>query len=258
MKYIFPFLSQEIIRKKLRLTVIRSYIPLIILILIMGRCTRDEIEDSNSNGILFNSKKSYSSFKDNEGNTYMTILIGNQTWMAENLKSTKYNDGTDIPYQGFLNPANSEAYCWYNDDISNKNTYGGLFDLAVVNTGKICPIGWHIPTDSEWGVLIDYLGGSNIAGAKLKEAGTSHWGNDKDGATNESGFTALPGGFRFNNAAVGIGTSVWPIYSFGNQGNFWSSTFSVKILSCASNGNLFSDNTYMIGNFNSIRCLKDN
>ena len=88
------------------------------------------------------------------------------------------------------------GYCWYNnDENANKNIYGALYNWYTVNTGKLCPAGWHVQTNEEWGLLTTYLGGNNIPG-KLKEAGTAHWASPNTGATNESGFTAMPGGQR--------------------------------------------------------------
>ena len=140
--------------------------------------------------------------------------------MAENLKTTKYNDGTTIPlvtnsteWSNLTTP----GYCWYNnDEASYKNTYGALYNWHTVNTGKLCPTSWHVPTDAEWTTLTDYLGGSSIAGGKLKETGTTHWNSPNTGATNESGFTALPGCSRSSNGSFGG--------SIGLNGYWWSST----------------------------------
>ena len=134
---------------------------------------------------------------DIDGNVYTTVTIGTQVWMAENLKTTKYNDGTKIPNVTDNNEwknLSSAAYCWYNNDINNGNIYGALYNWHAINTGKLCPAGWHVPTDSEWTELIDYLGGKNVAGGKLKETNTTHWKKPNTGATNETCFTALPGG----------------------------------------------------------------
>ena len=140
----------------------------------------------------------YGLLTDIVGNTYKTIKIGTQTWMAENLKTTKYNDGTDI-----LNITNTTesinlstpGYCWYlNDAYKYKNIYGALYNWYVLNTGKICPAGWHVPSNLEWTTLTTYLGGDSVADRKLKETGTTHWINTYTGVTNSSGFTALPGG----------------------------------------------------------------
>jgi uncharacterized protein (TIGR02145 family) len=141
-------------------------------------------------------------FDSRDGNTYKIVVIGTQTWMAENLKAIKLNDGNDInlvtdnkPWESLTTP----AYCYYsNDPIINKITYGVLYNWYTVNTNKLCPIGWHVPTDREWTILTDFLGGESIAGGKLKETGTTHWTTPDTIATNETGFTALPGGGRPN------------------------------------------------------------
>ena len=135
---------------------------------------------------------------DIDGNLYHSITIGTQTWMVENLKTTKYNDGTTIP--NVIDPTawktlTTPAYCWYyNDTVFNKVIFGALYNWYAVNTGKLAPTGWHVPTDAEWTQLTDYLGGDSLAGDKLKEAGTAHWHGPNTEATNETGFTALPGG----------------------------------------------------------------
>ena len=155
---------------------------------------------------------------DIDGNIYQTVPIGNQVWLVENFKSTKYNNGTSIP----LVTGNAEwinlstpGYCCYDNDIAHSETYGALYNWYAVQTGKLCPTGWHVPSDKEWTALTDFLGGENIAGGILKESGTSHWDSPNTGATNESGFTALPGGFR---GAQGV----W--YNIGYWGQYWTST----------------------------------
>jgi len=160
--------------------------------------------------------------KDIDGNVYKTLTIGTQTWMAENLKVTKYRDGTPIPLiidSAAWRELKSGAYCNYDNDTAKADIYGRLYNFyAVVDPKNICPKGWHVPTDVEWQKLIDYLGGEKIAGGKLKEAGNSHWSKNV-GATNKSGFTALPGGCRDENI-VGDNTFDW----IGLRGMFWSST----------------------------------
>jgi uncharacterized protein (TIGR02145 family) len=152
---------------------------------------------------------------DIEGNVYPVIVIGAQTWMAENLRTTKYNDNTDIPLvtdnSGWI-ALTTPGYCWYNNDMATfKNTYGGIYNFYAVNTGKLCPSGWHVPSDDEFTTLTNFLGGINVAGGKIKEAGTNHWTSPNTGATNESGFTALPGGQRDESANfIGLGLNgVW-------------------------------------------------
>ena len=137
----------------------------------------------------------YSIIADIDGNIYNTVIIGTQVWMKENLKATKLNDGTNI----LLETDNATwisltdpAYCWYNNDASSyKNTYGALYNWFTVETGKLCPTGWHVPSDAEWFTLIDFLGGESVAGGKLKEIGNTHWNSPNTGATDEYGFTAI-------------------------------------------------------------------
>jgi len=140
---------------------------------------------------------------DIDGNVYHIVTIGTQVWMVENLKTTKFRDGSSIPNvtdaeewvgHGELH---SGAYCNYDNTAANSNTYGSLYNwYAVVDERNICPTGWHIPSEAEWATLIAYLGGQDVAGGKMKEAGTAHWSTPNTGASNSSGFTALPGGSR--------------------------------------------------------------
>ena len=136
---------------------------------------------------------------DADGNTYKIIKIGDQVWTAENLRTTRYNDGTEIPlvtdYTAWTN-LTTPSYAWTNNDIGNKSVYGALYNWFVVKTCKLCPSGWHVPTDAEWTILENHLGGISVAGGKMKETGTEHWFAPNTDATNESGFTALPGGWR--------------------------------------------------------------
>lgn len=113
---------------------------------------------------------------DIEGNVYKTIKIGNQVWMAENLKTTTYNDGTPIGYITYIGSSQNPqtlppGYCWPQNDSLNKNSYGALYNWFVVNTGKIAPTGWHVPSENDFKILINYLGGESMAGQKLDELG---------------------------------------------------------------------------------------
>jgi len=167
--------------------------------------------------INFNPDLVYDSIYDSEGNKYRTIQIGTQIWMAENLKSTRYNDGTDIPFVLDVSSwaaLTTPGYCWFNNDSVG---YGAIYNWYTINTGILCPQGWHVPTDEEWTILTDYLGGKSVAGGKLKETGTSHWVSTNPEATNESGFTALPAGYR-NYSGV--------FSSITNYGFWWTSTES--------------------------------
>lgn len=199
----------------------------------------------------------YSIVTDIDGNVYNTKIIGTQVWMKENLKTTKLYDGTNIPPE--TNNATwisltIPAYCWYNNDATSyKNTYGALYNWYVVETGKLCPKGWHVPSDAEWYTLIDFLGGESIAGGKLKETGNTHWIFPNSGATDEYGFTALPSGNR-----IGADGS---FYNLGGYAMYWSSDQSSSTQ--AINRVLVFDGTnFRIGYDNktagfSVRCLKD-
>jgi len=154
---------------------------------------------------------------DIDGNVYQTVRIGNQVWMAENLKVTRFNDGSAIPLvveDNLWGKTTIPRYCFYNNDITYKNIYGSLYNWYAVNTNKLCPIGWHVPADKEFKTLEDYLISGNVGGI-LKEAGTTHWLSPNTSAINSSGFTALPGGNR------GIDG---PFYNIGRLGHWWSST----------------------------------
>jgi uncharacterized protein (TIGR02145 family) len=156
---------------------------------------------------------------DIDGNIYHTIKIGEQWWMVENLKVTHYRNGDPIPnvtngvtWAGLT----TGAYCEYNNDINNVATYGRLYNWYAVNDGRnIAPSGWHVPSDAEYQALVDYLGGNEVAGGKMKETGTTHWQSPNTGATNESGFTGLPGGYRSYNGSY---------HNIVIHGYFWSST----------------------------------
>jgi len=199
---------------------------------------------------------------DIDSNTYDTIIIGTQTWMKENLKTTKYNDGTTIQLVKDSTAWGVEpipAYCWYNNDsIKNKNIFGALYNWYAVNTGNLCPIGWHVPSDSEWTTLTDFLGGESIAGSKLKEEGQTHWTFENTDATNSSGFTALPGGFRdFYSGLYNLG-GYYYLSSFG----FWWTTTEYNSNSGYAR-DMFYNEIYVYREFcskkigYSVRCLKD-
>ena len=173
--------------------------------------------------INFNSGLTYGSITDIDGNIYKTIKIGSQEWMAENLKTTRYNEGTFIPE--VTDPASwdnltAPGYCWINNDPATaKAVFGALYNWFAVGTGNLCPTDWHVPSDEEWATLVAFSGGETVAGGALKELGTTHWAAPNTGASNETGFTALPGGCRQNN---GLGQVVFQYV--GNQGYWWSST----------------------------------
>jgi len=179
--------------------------------------------DEVFNPILFNPGLTYGEVSDIDGNIYKTIKIGAQEWMAENLRTTRLNDLTPIPHDPEWLYPGIYGYCWYNNDETTfKNIFGALYSPHQI-TGeqgeKLCPVGWHVPSDEEWTVLIDYMGGENVAGGKMKELGSLHWNYPNNGATNENGFTALPGGMR--QALPGAPTE-GPFEGIGSYGYWWS------------------------------------
>jgi len=194
--------------------------------------------------------------KDNDGNNYTTVQIGTQVWMVENLKTIKYNDGTPIPLvtdSTAWSNLTTPGYCWYNNDTANKNAYGALYNWFTVNTGILAPTGWHVPTDAEWTTLTTYLGGESIAGGKLKETGLTHWRSPNAGATNESGFTALPGSHRDINgafSAIGDDGYWWSVTEYGSTGKVWYRNMNYNYA-----GVVRVSNNKINGH--SVRCVKD-
>ncbi|ALO16598.1 Chitodextrinase precursor [Salinivirga cyanobacteriivorans] len=181
----------------------------------------DELQERTSYEISITLESSITggTLTDNDGNVYSTVQIGDQEWMAENLKTTTYNDGTSIDLvtdnTAWYNNTTG-AYCWYdNDQATYADTYGALYNWHAVNTGNLCPDGWHVPTDAEWTALEDYIGSdghSGTEGTALKA--TSGWNNDGNG-TDDYGFTAHPGGYRTSNGAFD---------NVGYYGLWWSAT----------------------------------
>jgi uncharacterized protein (TIGR02145 family) len=157
------------------------------------------------------------------GYTYPTIVLGNgQEWMTENLRTTTYNNGdpilnvTDVTQWSNIN--GSGAWVYYNNDSQYDNPYGKLYNwYAVKDNRKLCPTGWHVPTDADWDVLSDYLGGEAVAGGRMKTTGFQYWLSPNTSATNESGFSGLPGGYRSADAFN-------KFYDIGSIGIWWSST----------------------------------
>src|SRR5665648_17086 len=186
---------------------IYSLVAMFLLVMFASSCTKTDTNDPTQSGTV----------SDIDGNVYHTVTIGTQVWMAENLKTTKYRNGNPIPnITSNWAALTSGAYCWYNNDAATyKANYGALYNwFAVADSRKIAPVGWHVPSDAEWTTLTTFLGGESVAGGKLKETGTTHWLNLNIGATNSSGFTALPGGL----------CSDYNYRDIGNDGHWWSST----------------------------------
>jgi len=194
---------------------------LILLIFSLTQCVKESPatkEKDNYTG--------YSGFvSDIDGNKYQVFGLGTQIWMSQNLRTTRLNNGLKINLVTDNNQwksHNKPGYCWYNNDyITYGSVYGALYNWFAVETGNLCPTGWHVPTDAEWTILTDFLGGLSVAGGPLKEAGTTHWNSPNTGATNSSGFTALPGGGRGSNNGS--------FYNIGYGGLWWSSSAGSSI-----------------------------
>jgi uncharacterized protein (TIGR02145 family) len=195
--------------------------------------------------------------EDIDGNVYVKITIGGQSWLNKNLTVTKYNDGT--PISNIIDDSewgsfSGGAYCWYNNDAtSGKDTFGALYNWHAVNTLKLCPEGWHVPTVAEWDALINFLKGEGVAGGKLKETGIEHWVNPNTGATNESGFTALPSGIRNNSGEYA---------DIGSLSTWWSSDKydpnNIYVYNISYNNSIVIRHLDLIQMGFSVRCLKDN
>jgi len=182
----------------------RSIIALLFCFLIVTGCDKEQLAE----GMV----------KDVDGNIYHSIVVDSQVWMLENLKTTRYNDGspitliTDNLSWGKLT---IPAYCWHGNNPENKETYGALYNWEAAHTGKLCPKGWHVPTLEDWMILSTYV---RDDGGRIKEQGLTHWTLPNSQASNVTGFTALPGsyrGFEGKFGEIGISAYFWCDYTFG-------------------------------------------
>ena len=190
---------------------------------------------------------------DIDGNTYGTVQIGNQIWMAENLRTTRFRDGTLIPLVEDLadwNSLSTPAYSWYANDNSLENVYGKLYNWFTVDDPKgLCPEGWHVPSIAEAIALSTHLGGDGVSGGKLKSTGTEYWNHPNTGATNESGFSALPGGLKSTAfVAGGLGAYFFTTDLDGNAAQY----FILRYTNDDMIRNSASQKTGV-----SVRCIKD-
>ncbi len=206
---------------------------------------------------------------DIEGNEYLTVAIGNQCWMAENLLSATYNNGDEIPNvlpNSEWQELSTGAWSFYNHDGGNEVPFGKLYNwYAVDDNRNVCPSGWHVPSDEEWKILevtlgmspeeaneMFWRGGLEGVGSKLKSVGTEHWSIPNADATNESGFTALPGGFRVDSGSFD------QIFS---NGHFWTSTESSESHAWRRNLSTVSEGVERLTNNKksgrAVRCVKD-
>jgi len=198
---------------------------------------------------------------DFDNNSYPVVTIGDQTWMAENLKTTHYLNGDEIPNvieNSQWENLSTGAFCWVTNDLSWKDAYGALYNwYAVDDNRELCPAGWHVPTYDEWTILTDFLGGFYIAGGNMKSTRTEpdahpRWILPNTGATNESGFSALPGGIRNTSGAF---------FTPGRFGYFWSSSEAISweawYLYIDTSWSVFNISTFNEGSGFSVRCLRD-
>lgn len=222
---------------------IYSFLIIFTCLFLTGSCKKND--DGKNNTVA-----------DIDGNVYRTVTIGTQVWMAENLKTTKYSTGASILYitdAAQWQYLTNGSYCNYDNQVYISNTFGHLYNWNAVNDSrKICPSGWHIPDKDEWQVLLNFAGGYNTAAALLKAKGTDYWFSTTSATTNETGFTALPGGMRKNDGQF---------LNLTNSGHWWSNTeynsnsaWRVE-MDCSSDYVQMpsTDKKYGL----SVRCLKD-
>ena len=238
----------------------KNIVSLILLVVIFSSCKKNNTTQSPSNNTTPTPTTACSftagnGLTDIDGNTYTTVIIGNQEWMAQNLKVSKYRNGISIPTvtdSALWRYSTSGACCYQQNLLTNKNIYGMLYNwMVTTNTNNIAPIGWHVPTTAEWNILINNMGGNTIAGDKLKEAGTLHWASPSNG-NNCSGFNALPGGDRF----------IGQFKSLNTKGAWWTSTpngagYANVVTMGNSTANVYSNDFYNEEDGLYIRLVKD-
>ena len=222
---------------------------------------------TNSTGTAYGNEQTFTTtatsqtVTDIDGNTYNTVQIGEQVWMSENLKTSRYRNGGSIPYvvgNSDWQALTTGAWSYYDHDAANDPIYGKLYNWYTTLGDTLCPTGWGVPTDAEWTTLTTYLGGESVAGGKMKSIGTAYWASPNTGATNESGFSVLPGGYRSSDGSFGnirYGAFFWSAteyasyyawfrYLYGNNGNVNRSSYGVNYYDRKSVGA-------------SVRCLRD-
>jgi uncharacterized protein (TIGR02145 family) len=230
----------------------------LIILLIIFSCSTSSENNSNQDNLT-----------DIDGNVYEFVTICNQTWTKSNLNVSKYTDGTTIPQVSDQNEwanLSTGAWCYYNNTTSNGTTYGklynwyavaGIYDAVSLSNSalrkKLAPAGWHVPTDAEWTLLTDCLGGMTVAGGKMKSEGTTLWLNPNTDATNTSRFTALPGGYR---------TKLGMCFDIGVDSYWWSSSELNNSEAWTRGLGYASGYAYRHNNFGkkggfSVRCVKD-
>jgi uncharacterized protein (TIGR02145 family) len=227
------------------------------LILFNYSCKTEVDPYVNTNIPVFNPYLTYGTVTDIDSNIYKTIKIGKQTWMVENLKVAHYQNGDPLPNVIYIKNWDTlitGAFCEYNNFPANGKTFGKLYNwYAVHDNRNIAPTGWHVADMDDWDTLRKFLGDSKDLGGKIKETGFSHWLKPNTGATNETGFTALPGGYRNEGGNY---------YDASYSARFWTNTdfpgHGAHMLL------LYADQNVLINGNNdkksalSVRCIKDN
>jgi uncharacterized protein (TIGR02145 family) len=217
---------------------------------------------TNITGTAYGNQQTFSAIAlpppvtDIDGNTYNTVQIGTQVWMSENLKTSRYRNGGSIPYvvgNTDWQALTTGAWSNYNHDAVNDPIYGKLYNWYTTLGDTLCPAGWGVPTDAEWTTLTTYLGGESVAGGKMKSVGTAYWNSPNTGATNESGFSALPGSYRnYDGSFDGIRLDAffWSATEY-DYNNAWNRSlfFGFGVVYSSIN------NTKSVGA--SVRCLRD-
>ena len=217
---------------------------------------------TNSTGTAYGNEQTFTTLAtsqtvtDIDGNTYNTVQIGTQVWMSENLKTSRYRNGGSIPYvvgNADWQALTTGAWSNYDHDAANDPIYGKLYNWYTTLGDTLCPTGWHVPTDDEWTTLTTYLGGLSVASGKMKSTSTAYWNSPNTGATNESGFSALPGGYRLANGTFDL---------IRNTGYFWSATsistdnaYARILRSTGQNVTRSTSSPKLNGVY--VRCLKD-
>jgi uncharacterized protein (TIGR02145 family) len=224
---------------------------------------------TNSAGTAYGNEQTFTTaatsqtVTDIDGNTYNNVQIGTQVWMCENLKTSRYRNGGSIPYvvgNADWQALTTGAWSYYDHDVANNAIYGKLYNWFTTKGDTLCPTDWHVPTDAEWTVLTDYLGGVSVAGGKMKTVGTAYWNSPNTDATNESGFSALPGSYRNNDGSFNDIMNIALFWSA--SGAYGNGAWSRGLYS--SNGFVFKGSfPYFDSYLNkssgaSVRCLKNN
>jgi uncharacterized protein (TIGR02145 family) len=220
---------------------------------------------TKDNRVIFNPDVLYGMVTDIDGNKYKTIQVGTQTWMAENLKTTRLNEGTPIRLIGagadwMMPNSQTAAYCWLMDNVAKfKDIYGALYNWHAVGSMKLCPAGWHVPADDEWKTLTNFLGGVLNIGEKIKETGGNHWPNQGPGTTNSTGFTALPAGYR-NFQGTFMNYNSYGVLQV-SEAYWWTSTSAgstARYEVIYNNSNDLLAGSWIPEQGLAVRCLKDN